>query len=643
MMARHLGALSLLLAWALTASAGGKAGPTFETDVLPILNAHCLQCHGGVHQKNDLDLRTMSSALKGGKSGSVIVPGKPDESLLWKKIARDEMPKTDNKISETNKKIIRAWIAAGAPGRKNDRTIDLARPARMPAEVARIIDQEINSKLVAAKIPASSRATDAEFLRRTYLDITGKPPTVATTKAFLADSDSERRGKLVDKLLASPEYGQHFAERWLNVFRQMAVIEREWEPEPFLGWLGARFNAGKGWDSTVRDMIAVSGSFAENPQAAYYYYNADMQGKFEPKIMVGNLSQVFLGVQLQCAECHNHPFSDYKQKDFWGLAAFFSITSTPNNPPDTRGVRDRLPKQAPKPGTQVIVTIPQGEARNAGTKVRAKFLKGEEPELDAGASFRPALANWLTSKENRLFARASVNRLWAQLFGRGFVNPLNDFGDHNAPSHPELLESLTDEFIVSGFDYKHLIRCICLSEAYQRTTHVVKGNEVPEAEPLFARMTSKVLPPEELYDALCVALEVPEIAPPVDPKKKGNKKVNPKAPPPPTSRFLFVKFFRNPGDVDEPTELKLGVPHVLKMMNEANFNTGGNLVTRVMKSTKAPEEAIDELFLAVLARRPSSVERERFLAFASRQKSAEEAYRRIVWVLINSSEFVLNN
>lgn len=641
MMARNLAALSLLLAWALTASAGGKTGPTFETDVLPILNPHCLQCHGGVHQKNNLDLRTLSSALKGGKSGSVIVPGKPDESLLWKKMASDEMPKTDNKVSEANKKLIRAWIAAGAPGRKNDRTIDLTRPAMKPAEVARLIDREINSRLATAKIPASQRTHDAEFLRRVYLDITGKPPAAETTKAFLAAASSDKRNKLIDKLLGSPEYGQHFAERWLNVFRQMSVNPGEWEPERFQGWIAERFNAGKGWDSTVRDMLAVSGSFVENPQTSFYYYNADMQGKFEPKIMVGNLSQVFLGVQLQCAECHHHPFTDYKQKDFWGLAAFFSITQTPNNPPDTRGVRDRLPKQPPKAGTPVIITIPQGEARNAGTKVRAKFLKGEEPELDAGATFRPALAAWVTSMENRLFARASVNRLWAQFFGRGFVNPLNDFGDHNAPSHPELLEALADEFIVSGFDYKHLIRCICLSDAYQRTTRVVKGNESPEAELLFARMTSKVLPPEELYDALCVALEVPEIAPPVDPKKKG--KVNPKAPPPPSPRSLFVKFFRNPGDVDQPTELNFGVPHVLKMMNESNFNSGGNVVTRVVGSAKASEEAIDELFLAVLARRPNAVECERFLAFASRQKSAEEAYRRIVWVLINSSEFVLNN
>ncbi|MSQ97639.1 MAG: DUF1553 domain-containing protein [Gemmataceae bacterium] len=639
MIRRYAIAMLVVLSATVTASAGADSWLSFEAEILPILNAHCLQCHGGVHQKNELDLRTHAALLIGGKSGTAVVPGKPDESLLWKKIARDEMPKTDNKVSEANKKLIRAWIEGGAKGKSKAREINLARPAMKPTDVAKLIDREIDARLSRAKIPASPRSTDAEFLRRVYLDITGKLPEAEVTKAFLGSADAEQRARLIDKLLASEEYGRHFAERWVNLFRQMSVNESEWDRDRFQGWMAEQFSSGKGWDATVREMYAVSGFLADKPQTAFYYYNADMQGKFEPKIMVGNLSQVFLGVQLQCAECHHHPFSNYKQNDFWGLAAFFSGTSTPNNPPNTRAVRDNLPKQAPKAGTQVAITIPKGEARNAGTRVRAKFLGGEEPNLDAGASFRPPLAAWLTAKDNRLFARASVNRLWAQFFARGFVNPLNDFGDHNAPSHPDLLDALAEEFVVSRFDHKHLIRSICLSDAYQRTSHIVKGNEKAEAEPLFARMASKVLTPEELYDALCVALEVPEIAPPVNPKKKPNLK----GPQPPSPRSQFVKFFRNPGEVDEPTELKLGVPHVLKLMNEANFNTGGKVVERVMASAKTLEETIDGLFIAVLARPATPAERERFAAFVARQASPREAYDRVVWVLINSTGFVLNH
>jgi len=619
-------------------SSAADAPPTFESDVLPVLNAHCLQCHGGVQQKNDLDLRTLPALLKGGQSGPAVVAGKPDESLLWRKLAKDEMPKTNNKVSEANKQRIRAWIEAGAHGIARRSDANLARAAMKPAEIARRIDEEIARKLAAAKLPASPCSSDAEFSRRVYLDITGEPPTAARTTGFLADRDPARRAKLIDALLASEDYGQHAAERWINLFRQMSVNQREWEPERFQAWLAERLNKGQGWDVTVRELLGTSGFLADNPQAAFYYYNCDMQGKFEPKIMTGNLAQVFLGVQLQCAECHDHPFSDYKQKDFWGLAAFFSITVTPNNPPNTRAVRDSLPKQPPRAGTQVSISIPQGEARNAGAKVRAKFLLGEEPTLNPAVSFRPVLAEWLTARENHLFARAAVNRLWAQFFARGLVNPLNDFGDHNAPSHPELLDLLAEEFVASGFDLKHMIRCICLSDAYQRSSSIVAGNEQPEAETLFARMTSKVLTPEELYDALCVALEVPDIAA-ADPKKK----VNPKAPPPPSPRQEFVKFFRGPGEVDEPTELKLGVPHVLKLMNQGYFNSGGKVVDRVMAESKSAAESIDKLFVAVLARMPSEPEQARFTAFVARQVSPREAYCRVVWVLINSSEFMLNN
>jgi len=159
--------------------AAGDSRLTFESDILPILNAHCLQCHGGVHQKNELDLRTLAAVMKGGKSGTAVVPGKVDESLLWKKIAKDEMPKTDNKVSEANKKLIRSWIEAGAKGKAKTRDVDLARAALKPADVAKRIDREIDARLSAAKIPASPRGSDAEFLRRIYLDITGKPPTAA--------------------------------------------------------------------------------------------------------------------------------------------------------------------------------------------------------------------------------------------------------------------------------------------------------------------------------------------------------------------------------------------------------------------------------------------------------------------------------
>lgn len=650
---RNLGVPLLALASAFLASdatvapADSTPPPRFEADVLPILNAHCLQCHGGVHQRNGLDLRTLPTVLQGGKSGPVIVPGKPEESLLWKKLSDDVMPKTDNKVSVANKAIIRAWIAAGAKGAEKKAPVLVNRPAMKPAEVAKRIDREIAAKIEAAKVGLSPRASDAEFLRRVYLDIAGKPPTGGAAEKFLADADTDKRAKLIDALLDSDDYGRHFAERWVNLFYLNTVNQRPPSPEPFVEWLGQELTEGRPWDEIVRAILTADGPLTDAPQGLFFYYNGDMNGQFTPKILAGNIGQVFLGVQLQCAECHNHPFSNWKQTEFWSLAAFFGQTARLESVENkmTKGVKDKhLEVRKGKPPQtlkEVAITIPNdGEARNGGKKILAEFLDGQKAEVDPKLSHREPFAAWLTGKENRMFVRAAVNRFWAHFFGRGFVNPLNDFGDHNTVSHPVLLDALAEELIASGFDLKHLVRCICLSDAYQRSSRVVAGNENAEAEALFARMIPKVLTPEQLYDTLCVALELSDLAPPVDPSKKPAPK---NAPPPPSPRSVFVATFRGPGETDEPTELKLGVPHALKLMNQQNFNSGGKVVERLVQGDRPAGEVIDGLFLAAVSRKPTAEEREKFAAFVSRQKSPREGFARVLWVLINSSEFMLNH
>ena len=624
----------------------------FETDVLPIINSHCLQCHGGVHQKNGLDLRTLPTALQGGQSGAVIVPGKPDESLLWKKLSADAMPKTDNKVSAANKNIIRDWITAGAKGIERKKDAAVTRAALKPAEVAGLIDREIGDRLAATKVTAAPRADDGEFLRRAYLDLAGRTPTGEAAAAFLADSDPNKRAKLIDALLATDDFARHFAERWVNIFYLTTVNQRPLDPPPFGDWLAKSFKEARPWDAMVRDMIAVEGPLADAPQGMFFYYNGDMNSQFSPKILAGNIGQVFLGVQIQCAECHNHPFSDWKQTDFWSIAAFFNQTARMETVENkmTKGVKDRhteiRPDKKPQqPLKEVSISIPNdGEARNGGKKVPAAFLDGQKITIDPTKNHRQPFAAWLTSKENRMFARAAVNRFWAHFFARGFVNPLNDFGDHNTPSHPQLLDALADEFIASDFDLRHLIRGICMSDAYQRTSKVTAGSQHADAESLFARMAMKVMTPEQLHDSLCVALETPDLSPPIDPKNPP-KKPNPKGPPPPSPRSVFIAAFRNPSEPDEPGELKLGVPHALKLMNQGNFNTGGKVVERLTQGEPAPmaSKVVEGLFLAALSRKPNAEEAEKFIAFVARQKSPREGYDRVLWVLLNSSEFQLNH
>jgi len=305
-MTRFSLAALVLLAGSAAVPAEAPKPLTFEADVLPVLNAHCLQCHGGVHQKNGLDLRTIEAAIKGVKSGAEIVPGKPDESLLWKKIGSDEMPKTDNKVSGANKKVIRAWIEAGAKGSERKTGTAAPRPAQTPAAVAKFIDREIGTKLAAAKVPASPRADDAEFLRRVYLDVVGTPPTGERAAAFLADATPDKRAKLIDALLASSDFGKHFGERWVNLFYLTTVNQRPPDPQPSKDWFAKGLNEGRSWNQIVRDVLAATGPLADAPQGRFFYYSGDMNGGFSPKIIAGNVSQVVRGV-LRCGAAVREP------------------------------------------------------------------------------------------------------------------------------------------------------------------------------------------------------------------------------------------------------------------------------------------------------------------------------------------------
>lgn len=607
--------------------------PVFERDVLPILTSHCLACHGGVTQKNDLDMRTSASLLKGGKSGPAVVAGHPEKSLLWKMIEGDTMPRNDNKVSARNKEIVKRWIQAGTPASEVARAFTPPKKASSPAAVAEKIDREIAKRLAAAKVAPGPRADDAEFLRRATLDITGRIPTADEAREFLASSAPDRRERLIERLLSQPTYGQNFATEFVNAFRRISMNttgRRLNLLNEYTQKLGRQLHEGKPWDELVRDAVAYSGPYTkETPEPVLTFLNFSMNGEVSVPTLTGNLSQVLLGLQLQCAECHNHPYSDWKQTDFWGLAAFFGNLKIVN-----AGLGEATNKKVAS-NERAAITIPSGGARNAGKKVTAKFMLAEEPNLTAEDPLRPAFAAWLTSRDNPFFARAYANRMWAHFFGRGFVNPLDDFSDANPPSHPEILELLAGEFAASGFDVRHLVRCICLTDAYQRTSRVASEGESDPA--MFARMAIKVMTPEMLYDSLCVAFEVPQIVAPNEPiLEKVDSETGPQS-----ARARFVRFYRGVSSSENRTEYTFGVTQALRLMNQANFADGGRVVARLHKGNPArPERVVETLFLNALSRYPNAEEAERYLAFVRRQNSPEIGYNLVLWTLINSPEFV---
>jgi hypothetical protein len=490
------------------------------------------------------------------------------------------------------------------------------------AALTRLIDQEINKRLRAEKVSSAGLCDDAEFLRRVYLDLVGMIPTADQAAAFLNSKEPNKRAKLVDHLLADSRFGHTVGETWANMMVPRESNNRALNPKAFEEWLAAEFNKNTPLDKLVYSIVTATGEIDKNPAVTYFVANPTVDK------VTDNSTRLFLGVQLQCAQCHNHPFTDWKQTEYWAMAAFYMKTRA-----------NATPQAAAKKGT--VLTVSESNVKGGGKKgalpesakiVPAKFLQGEQPKLDPTGPLRPTLGKWITSSDNKFFARAMVNRFWYQMFGRGIVNPVDDMHDDNAASHPELLVTLTEQFKINGFDVKYLVRSICNSEAYQRSS-VSKGENV---EPdLYARREIRVLGPEQLFDSLVTVLGNTSA------RSEGGGKTGKKGGPA-TPRGNFVTFFRV--DDANPLEYQSGIPQALRMLNSTFTNRADVTAAEIIRGTKTPAEAIERIYLCALSRRPTTAEVERLTAYVNRPVAAQRAaYGDVLWALLNTSEFVLNH
>jgi len=527
---------------------------------------------------------------------------------------------------------------------------------RDPSAVIAAVDRALDQRLAQEKMPASPAASDAEFLRRVCLDITGRIPTTEQAAAFLDSKDPQKRQKLIDELLASPNYGQHFGIIWSDLIIKRENNTRGLNSAPFRKWLATSFNDNRGWDKIVRDLLVSEGQVDENPPATFYAAHRDMNNLSTSKV-VGTTANLFMGLQLQCAECHNHAFiREWKQTDFWGVVAFFSQTRSSGgqvggmNTPISITEGATAAATGRRPGgfggfgrgptvTGAKVEIPDATdpRRRTGKVVKAKFFLDEEPKLADKGPYRPVFADWLVSTQNKYFAPAAVNRMWAHFFSRGFVNPIDDMHDNNDASHPELLKLLAEEFRASGHDLKHLIRIVCNSKAYQRTSKPLKANE-PDKE-LFSHQTVKIMTPEVLYDSLCLALGVTELRGSTGGRGRGFGGGFP-GPGGGNSRAAFVNFFNTKEDGGDPTEMSFGVPQFLRLMNSQSFNQGGAVIDKMVKEGASTEKVIEALFLTTLSRRPTEAEVKKLSAYVAKKEEPKAGYSGVLWVLVNSAEFV---
>ena len=486
------------------------------------------------------------------------------------------------------------------------------------------IDQHIQARLDRESIKRASIADDAEFLRRVTIDLHGVVPTPQRVVHFLDSREVDKRAELIEELLSSPRFGEHLGDVWRGYLLSPQVNEQRTQSDRFADWLTARFIRNDGWDRIVTELLTATGKMEDNPAVTYL-----IEGRHPLSVtdLTDLSSRYFLGIRLNCVQCHNHPFANWKQRDYWGMAAFFAQIQTPDRPKQVyvKGVQDdnRL----------TLTTLRDADVLEGYQPQPPTFLGGDMWNETVDTTHRGALARWITSRDNPYFARAMVNRMWWHFFGRGIVNPVDDMHAGNAPSHPELLDLLSQQFAASGFDVKLLCRAIVNTQTYQQTSrpreHPDQAAESRETD-LFARISVKVLTPQQLYDSLTGILGSPSKSKGIDTRLG--------------TRYEFNQFFAGDGDPD-PTRYDRGIPHVLRLMNSPQF-AGRNLdalVSRLTSNGRSTDEVLDDMFLHILARRPTSIDRQLAYDHLKTTVSPEIAYRQLAWALLVSSEFMLNH
>lgn len=512
-------------------------------------------------------------------------------------------------------------------------------PARQPnsddaRQLAARIDRHVDAKLEKAGVKPAPLVDDAGFYRRASLDLAGKIPQVSDVRKFLADKSPEKRVKAVEALLDSPGYANHMTNLWLELLLPEANsdIQNRFLVINMQRWLRYQFAENRGYDKLAYDLVAMPAQSGRDNMNFQRFYDGSgkpspanfyIAKKIKPEEMAASIARVFMGVRLECAQCHDHPFGKWKREEFWSQAAFFAGFKPPKNQDFFIG------PIGPEAPDRREMNIP-----NTDRVAQARFLDGSTPKWKFKTSARTTLADWMTSKENQYFSKALVNRVWHQLFGIGLVDPVDDLVDDNVPSHPELLDMLAKEFAAHDFDVKFLLEAIVLSQTYQRQSIV---EDLKQDVRLFGYVPMKGLTGEQLFDSLSVATGYRE-----------NTNLQQRIFGFGTDRANFLEKFT---DQEKKTEYHTSIPQALTMMNNKLINDAtdpskGRILGAVVDSSfMNTSEKIETLVLAALSRKPTKEEAAKFLTYVQKQGSRNEkkALSDVYWALLNSTEFKFNH
>ncbi|MGC6459764.1 MAG: DUF1549 domain-containing protein [Akkermansiaceae bacterium] len=626
----------LLLSWVLLAVLSSG-------QIHPVILDNCTKCHGGVKQKGGLDLRTINAALKGGDTESALVPGNADESPIFKLIQEGSDPHMPPKkqLSPEDIEALGKWIT----------DLELTPPKELilpdPKESAtKIIDQLIEAKWKAEKVQPSTPASDQAFVRRLYLDLLGRIPKASESRTFLADQDSHKREILIDRLTESKEHADHLASVFNVVFLDRAAIRKR-NPDQRKAWLGYlqwAFHSNRPWDQIGRDLVLARPKSKEDRGASWFIH----EQRDDHNEVAKRVSRTLLGKQVQCAQCHNHPVApEIEQRHYWGLVAFFNRSlnvKTPEGPRVAERASGGYDKFANLEGksdqsqlviySNEVITEPGGKQTKESRDLYAvappdqwlrKLKKDEKLKKEVSKlpvpkfSRREAFANTLTT-DNPDFSRAIINRIWALMFGRGLVHPVDLMDSAHPPSHPELLAWLARDFESRGYNLRRLIRQLAKSKVYQLDSRPVPSSGRPPLDSFFARALEKPLSAESLARSLRVALEHDNSND--ESLRRRLAGVFPE---------LFAENFS---------------PSIQQTMFFSNSPLFDQLIAKSpllkrLTGIQSNRALAREIFEAILSRSPDSSEMKRSLAFLQPRNPA--SIQHFCWALITSAEFRMNH
>ena len=519
-------------------------------------------------------------------------------------------------------------------------------PTRQVSSSTKHLDRYINAALKREGIQPSKMSEDAEFLRRVHLDLTGKIPTPEEVLDFLKDGSSNKRQKKIDLLLDSDAYLDYWSGLWVN----WLIGRREDGDDRRIGltfWVRDALTKNMPYNQFVQELIAADGELRDNGAGNYI-----MRYERSPVFLTSHTSRLFLGLPMQCAECHDHKTEVWSQEDFYGVAAFFAGIDSQRKGNiqmmDMAGNERKMDNFliTNKPEDSIWVERLEKQVRPrflGGTKYKGSLLKKRE-----------ALAQWMTDKSNPYFSQAIVNRIWKRFMGRAFVEPVDGFGEENQPTNPELLKSLAKDFVIYSYDLQHLMRTILNSEAYQRTSQTNESNK--DDQLYYSHAYVKPLSAEQFFYSVLQATGFERLQ---QVRMKGSKKQGGEDRKGMLRQLEGMKrehlkkflFLLDNGEMEEIEAFNGTVPQALMMINgdmvndSASHEARGGFVNYVLEKWRGPIERMEYIYLNVLSRMPTAKEKTYFRRYLERSlyRNKDFAYEDLYWVLLNSAEFSLNH